>query len=150
MDPTSSPRDAQQPNNRNKNELSPQPPIPAAPVELTFWDWLTKPVSAEQWLLPVTGAWILGLDWLLFSPEGITLGLATPVAAVVGFVAGTLGTHFFQTRYGGDKGATAWLKSLAAGLIVGIPFPLAGTFVGGWILFNSGLHSLRDRLLRRK
>jgi len=43
-----------------------------------------------------------------------------------------------------------WLKAILAGLVVGIPVPLAGTFVGGWILFNSGLASIRDRMLRRK
>jgi hypothetical protein len=78
------------------------------------------------------------------------LGLATPLSVVLGFIGGTLGTHYFQTRYGGDRGPSAWLKSLVAGIVVGIPFPLAGTFVGGWILFNSGLHGLRDRFLRRK
>jgi len=76
--------------------------------------------------------------------------LATPLLVVAGFIGGALGTHFFQTRYGGDRGASARIKSLLAGIVVGLPFPLAGTFVGGWILFNSGLASLRDRLLRKR
>ncbi len=120
-----------------------------SPPELSLWRWLTEPHDA-QWLLPVTGVWILGLDWLLFSQETISLGLATPLTVVVGFLGGAVGTYFFQSRYAGNRGPSAWLKSLAAGIVVGIPVPLAGTFVGGWILFNSGLASLRDRLLRKK
>ena len=102
-----------------------------------------------QWLLPITGLWILGLDWLLFTQNTIVLGLATPLLVILGFIGGTLGTYVFQSRFAGDRGPSAWLKSLLAGIVVGVPFPLAGTFVGGWILFNSGLASLRDRFLRR-
>jgi len=132
------------------NELSPQPPIPAAASpELSIWRWLTEP-HGSQWLLPATGVWILGLDWLLFSQETISLGLAMPLTAIVGFVGGALGTYIFQSRYAGDRGPAAWLKAILAGIVVGIPVPLAGTFVGGWILFNSGLASIRERLLRKK
>jgi hypothetical protein len=131
------------------NELATQKPIPATPVEPTLWQWLTEP-KESLWLLPVTGAWILGLDWILFAENTLSLYLATPVLVVAGFIGGLAGTHFFQTRYAGDRGAKAWIKSLLAGIVVGLPFPLAGTFVGGWILFNSGLAALRERMLRKK
>ena len=130
------------------HELTPQQPINAAPPELSLWHWLTRP-QTPQWLLPITGLWILGLDWLLFTQNTIVLGLATPLLVILGFIGGTLGTYVFQSRFAGDRGPSAWLKSLLAGIVVGVPFPLAGTFVGGWILFNSGLASLRDRFLRR-
>jgi hypothetical protein len=131
------------------NDLATQSPLSATPVEPTLWQWLTEPRQA-QWLLPATGAWILGLDWLLFAENTLSLYLATPVLVVAGFVGGALGTHFLQSRYAGDRGASGWFKALLAGLVVGLPFPLAGTFVGGWILFNSGLASVRDRLFRKK
>jgi hypothetical protein len=130
-------------------EFADTKPLSAEPVEPTLWQWLTES-RQSQWLLPVTGVWILGLDWLLFAENTLSLYLATPLLIAAGFVGGALGTHFFQTRYGGDRGASAWIKSLLAGIVVGLPFPLAGTFVGGWILFNSGLASLRARLLRKK
>lgn len=131
------------------NELVTHQPLPPASPELSLWRWLTEP-SVEQWLLPATGAWILGLDWLLFTQETITMGLAVPLAAVVGFLGGSIGTFLFQSRFTGDRGPRLWLKSLLAGIVVGIPVPLAGTFVGGWILLNSGLASLRDRMMRKK
>ncbi len=131
------------------NELATQKSISASSNEFSLWSWLTKPVS-EQWLLPVTGAWILGLDWLLFTQNTIVLGLATPMLVAAGFVGGLLGTYYFQSHYAGDRGPKASVKALLAGIVVGLPFPLAGTFVGGWILFNSGLASIRDRLFRTK
>jgi hypothetical protein len=131
------------------NELTTQKPNLTESPELSLWHWLTERHDA-QWLLPATGAWILGIDWFLFSQETITLCFAVPATAVLGFVGGAIGTYFFQTRYAGDRGPTAWIKAILAGVVVGIPVPLAGTFVGGWILFNSGLASIRDRMLRRK
>jgi len=56
------------------NELATQKPIPAAasPPEPTLWHWLTAP-KGSQWLLPVTGVWILGLDWLLFAENTLSM-----------------------------------------------------------------------------
>jgi hypothetical protein len=140
----------QEPNNRpTMNDLASNNPMPtAATPEMTLWRWLTAPVP-NQWLLPATGLWIIGLDWLLFTQEAVSLGLATPLASAVGFVGGILGTHYFQTRYAGDRGPSAWIKSLLAGIVVGIPIPLAGSFVGGWILIISGLARFKDRLSRK-
>jgi hypothetical protein len=73
------------------NELVTDKPIQAVSPELSLWRWLTEP-HVEQWLLPATGAWVLGLDWLLFTQETITLGLAVPRTAVTGFGGGAIGT----------------------------------------------------------
>jgi hypothetical protein len=88
---------------------------------------------------------ILGLDWLLFSENVITLGLSTVLAAAVGFAVAGLGTGFIQRLYRGDGFGTALLKGLLAGVAVGIPLPIAGTAVGGGILALSGLNTLWDR-----
>lgn len=110
--------------------------------------WLIEPLQ-DRMLLPLAGLWILGLDWILFPPEGATLTLATPIASVLGFLAGAVGVYQMQRRFAGDNQRYAVLKGLLAGIIVGLPFPLAGTIVGGWILATSGLIRLRDRLLRK-
>lgn len=96
--------------------------------------------------MPLTGLWIIGLDWLLFSEEIVTFELATPVIALVGFLLGAAGTYHFQRRFAGDNRGWASLKAIFAGIVVGLPLPLAGTVVGGWILVNSGLHGLKNRL----
>lgn len=40
--------------------------------------WFVDPDNGRL-LLPVSGLWILGLDWLLFSSNVLSLGIATPV-----------------------------------------------------------------------
>jgi hypothetical protein len=110
--------------------------------------WLIEPL-ADRMLLPLAGLWILGLDWLLFPPEGGTLMLATPVAAVVGFILGGAGVFQMQRRFARDNKLHAALKALVAGVIVGMPLPIAGTVIGGWILATSGLIHFRDRFLRK-
>ncbi len=97
---------------------------------------------ASRFFHPASGALILGLDWLLFSGSVLSLGLSTPALAVLGFVLGAAGTGILQGRYGEDGRTKVTLKGLLGGLAVGIPFPIAGTAVGGAILALSGLNSL--------
>jgi hypothetical protein len=124
------------------------PPLRSGPtVESSWFDWLTDPMP-KRFMLPATGLLIMGLDWLLFSEEAASFGLLIPFTSVVGFLAGAVGTYLLQTRHGLDSKPAACLKGLLAGILVGIPFPLAGTLVGGAILASSGLAGLRWRLLR--
>jgi hypothetical protein len=126
------------------------PPISEMPTSISGWfDWLTDPLP-RRFMLPATGLLIMGLDWLLFSEEAATLGLAIPATSVVGFLAGSLGAYHLQRKYGLDTKWAAILKSLVAGVLVGIPFPLAGTLAGAWILTTSGLIGLKDRLWRER
>ena len=110
--------------------------------------WLIEPLQ-DRMFLPLAGLWILGLDWLLFPPEAATLGLATPFTSLLGFILGTAGVYQMQRRFALDDKPRATLKAIVAGLIVGLPFSMAGTVVGAWILATSGLIHLRDRLFRR-
>lgn len=98
-------------------------------------------------LHPAAGALILGLDWLLFSETIFTGGLAVWFTGPTGLVLGGIGTGLIQRRLAGDSVRAAALKGLAAGLIVGAPFPVAGTAVGGAVLALSGLHRLRQPAL---
>ncbi len=100
--------------------------------------WLVDP-EPKRFLLPITGAWILGLDWLFFSQDVLSLGLATPILVVVGFLLGGAGTLYFQRRFAKEGWLPALLKALLAGIAVGVPWPIFGTIVGGWILLASGL-----------
>lgn len=130
-------------------ELLPPARFSAHPTDQPgFLRWLIEPVQ-DRMFLPLAGLWILGLDWLLFPPEAATLTLATPFASFVGFVLGTLGVYQMQRRFGRDDKPHATLKALLAGLVIGLPFSMAGTVVGAWILGMSGLIHLRDRMLRR-
>jgi hypothetical protein len=126
------------------------PPLRGGPDGNSSWiDWLTDPLP-KRLMLPATGLLIMGLDWLLFSEEAASFGLLIPFTSLVGFLAGSIGTYHLQTRYGRNTKPVAWLKGLLAGILVGIPFPLAGTLAGGWILASSGLAGLRWRLLKNR
>jgi hypothetical protein len=100
--------------------------------------------------LPATGLLMLGLDWLLFPKEAVSAGLAIPVTSLVGFLLGSFGTYHLQTRYALNTRPAALFKALLAGFFVGVPFPLAGTLVGGWVLATSGLAGLKRRLFKER
>jgi hypothetical protein len=126
------------------------PPLRSGPDGASSWfDWLTDPLP-KRFMLPATGLLIMGLDWLLFSEEAASFGLLIPFTSTVGFLAGSIGTYLLQTRYAFDSKLSACLKGLLAGILVGIPFPLAGTMVGGAILASSGLARLRWRFLKSR
>jgi hypothetical protein len=125
------------------NESASQTVTLASPPEQnSVLRWLVEH-DPKRWLLPVTGLWILGLDWLLFPEDVMTFGLVTPL---IGFLLGGWGTYQLQRRFAGDDTKPAAAKAILAGLVVGVPFALAGTVVGAWILVASGLSTLRDRL----
>jgi hypothetical protein len=102
--------------------------------------------DARTFLHPASGAVILALDWLLFSGNLLSLGLSTPFVSGLGFVLGSVITASIQRRYGHDRVGKSWLKGLGAGLAVGVPWPIAGTAVGGLVLTLSGL----DRWKRKR
>ncbi len=107
--------------------------------------WLFNP-KQKRFLLPATGVWILVLDWLLFSANILSAWLATPVVVVVGFVLGSVGAFLAQRRRANDALWSAVFKALLAGVVVGLPWPLGGTLIGGWVLLTSGLADARKEI----
>jgi hypothetical protein len=106
--------------------------------------------TAGTFVHPATGALILGLDWMLFSGTVVSAGTAWWILSAAGFVLGTAGAAFLQRRFGGDTMRMSVAKGLAAGVVVGLPLPVAGTAVGGWVLAASGLDRLRRRRVTRE
>ena len=100
-------------------------------------------------MLPATGLWILVLDWLLFSSNVLSAWLATPAVIVLGFVLGSVGTFLVQRKAADDTSASAALKALLAGIVVGLPWPVGGTLVGGWVLLTSGLADAKKEILNK-
>lgn len=96
-------------------------------------------------LHPAAGAFVLALDWVLFSGTVVSVGTAMWPLALVGLTAGTLGATWIQRRFGRDSIRASLVKGAFCGIAVGLPFPIAGTAVGGWILAASGLDRLRRR-----
>lgn len=101
--------------------------------------------GAGSFLHPATGALILGLDWLLFSGTLATGGAALMLAVVLGLTLGGIGTCCIQRFWAKERWSRALLKGVLGGMVVGLPFPIGGTLVGGAVLASSGLDQLRDR-----
>ena len=95
-------------------------------------------------MVPATGAWIFALDWLLFSTNTLSAWIATPIMIVVGFVLGSAGAYVIQRRGAKDVQWRAVLKAVLAGIVVGIPWPVGGTLIGGWVLLSTGLGKQRN------
>ena len=110
--------------------------------------WLFHP-KQKRFLLPATGVWILALDWLLFSSNALTALTATPAVMAVGFVLGSAGVYLIQRKGSKDGPWSAALKALLAGIVVGLPWPVGGTLIGGWVLLSSGLGNARKEVLGR-
>jgi hypothetical protein len=91
--------------------------------------------------------WILVLDWLLFSSNVLSAWLATPAVMVLGFVLGSGGAFLAQRKAANDALWRATLKALLAGIVVGLPWPIGGTLVGGWVLLTSGLADARKEIM---
>lgn len=108
--------------------------------------WLFNP-KQRRFMLPATGAWIFALDWLLFSSNALSAWLATPVVMVIGFVLGSAGTYLAQRKGANDAPWNAVLKAVLAGIVVGLPWPIGGTLVGGWVLLSSGLGDARKEVI---
>ena len=102
-----------------------------------------KPARRKTALHPGSGIAVLALDWIFFSSNALSLGLSTPWIVTLGFVLGTLMVTGIQYRFDTDTLGTSGLKGLLSGVAVGIPFPIAGTAVGAWVLSLSGLDWLR-------
>jgi hypothetical protein len=107
--------------------------------------WLFNP-KQRRFILPATGVWIFVLDWLLFSSNALSAWLATPAVMILGFVLGSGGAFLAQRRAAKDAVWSAALKALLAGIVVGLPWPIGGTLVGGWVILTSGLADARKEI----
>jgi hypothetical protein len=108
--------------------------------------WLFNP-KRRRFILPATGMWIFVLDWLLFSSNALSAWLATPAMMILGFVLGSGGAFLVQRWAAKDALWSAALKALLAGIVVGLPWPIGGTLVGGWVILTSGLADARKEIM---
>jgi hypothetical protein len=108
--------------------------------------WLFYP-KQRRLILPATGVWIFVLDWLLFSSNVFSAWLATPAVMMLGFLLGGAGTFVAQRKAANDTVLRALSKALLAGIVVGVPWPIGGTLVGGWVVLTSGLADARKEIM---
>jgi hypothetical protein len=106
----------------------------------------TAPAKKESsFFHPLSGAIILGVDWLAFGMDAVSGFAALAVVSLLAFGVTFYGVYWAQVRLRGDAPRAAWLKALIGAVAAGVPFPVTGTIVGAAILALSGLPSLRRR-----
>lgn len=126
------------------------PPIPVEAIKIevlppgTAGARPTSTASASAgappryWYHPLSGALILGVDWLMFGPEAITGELAALVTCPLAFLIVSVGVFGIQRWRNGDSVRASLAKALFGGLLAGLPTPISGTILGGLVLALSG------------
>lgn len=97
-----------------------------APVKRTFFH-------------PMSGAVLLGVDWLCFGLEWPLGPASMALMSLVAFGVTFAAVERIQRERHGDAPGVARAKAAAAALAAGVPFPVAGTLLGALILTLSGL-----------
>ena len=98
---------------------------------------------------PITGMLVLGLEWAIFGGTAATMGLGMFLMCGVGLLSGFCGAFIVQRMLGKDSWRVSLIKGAVAGLVVGVPFPVAGTALAGLILAISSLDKHRDRFMSK-
>lgn len=101
-----------------------------------------EPASSGTFFHPLSGAVILGLDWLAFGMEWATGFLGVAVVSVGVFALTYSLVYKVQTVFAKDSSDKARLKALLGAIAAAVPFPITGTVVGAAILALSGLSSI--------
>ena len=94
---------------------------------------------AKSHLHPLSALWVFAIDNVFFGATMVTGGLTLPLSCALACCAGTLGVLFFQKVLARESFGQAIRKALLAGVICGLPFSIAGTFYGSWVLTMAGL-----------
>jgi hypothetical protein len=101
---------------------------------------VSEPASRRaSWLHPASGGLILGVDWLFFGVEVLSLETAVVLASLAAFATTTLGVFWIQRAQRRDSRTAAAAKALFAGVVAGIPTSIGGTVLGTAVLVLAGL-----------
>ncbi len=92
---------------------------------------------------PFSGVIILVVDNFFFGVKVVSGFTLTALTITLAFSVTAAGVWLVQRKLAGDSPGQAAAKALLAGVIAGIPTSIAGTFVGAWVLAQSGLNPWR-------
>ena len=116
------------------------------PIEGEIVEPGTAEVSkGKTYFHPLSGAVILGLDWLDFGLDLFSGFTALAVVSAATFGATYAAVTTIQQKLHGDSPKTARKKALLGAAAAGVPFPITGTIAGAAILALSGLNGFGRR-----
>lgn len=122
------------------------PPLPA-PVQTVTPVPIPKKESSQPddrppWLRllhPWSAALLLTVDTLCFGPEALSGMMAEPLIMVSAFGVTFTGVFKIQRTRAGEGKLSSFVKAFICGILAGLPFPIAGTAVGGLVLLAAGM-----------
>jgi hypothetical protein len=79
----------------------------------------------------------------------MTVGLGMPITATLAFWTTLLAVWFIQRHFAREPRRMSFGKALGSGIIAGLPFSIAGTVIGSWVILSAGLSPWR-RLTRTR
>ena len=88
---------------------------------------------------PASAIITLSVDVAFFGADAMALGVDLPVTITLAFLSAFVGTFFVQKVVANEKILPSIIKAIFLGIMAGIPFPIAGTAVGIFILGAAGL-----------
>jgi hypothetical protein len=91
---------------------------------------------------PLSSLVTIVLDNLLSGPEDIIMPFSIPVTMALAFTTCTISVTLTQHYLAHDPWGESLAKGFAAGVMAGVPFPVAGTAAGALMLGWSGLNKL--------
>lgn len=92
---------------------------------------------------PFSGGLMLLVDNICFGATALTGGVMLPLVIVGAFTVAATGTFLAQKFLDKESFGESLAKAFFAGVLTGIPTPIAGTIVGGAILAISGLDAMK-------
>ena len=92
---------------------------------------------------PFSGGLMLLIDGVCFGANSLTGYTLLPLVVLGAFSFAAFGTFLSQKFLDKDGFGESMAKAFFAGVLTGIPTPIAGTVVGGAILTISGLDALK-------
>jgi len=101
------------------------------------------PIPKVGFFHPLSGAVILGLDWLAFGLDFFSGFVLLAMVSAGTFLVTFWAVYRIQSEIRGDSRNAAMLKALIGAFAAGVPFPIGGTVVGATILALSGLPNLK-------
>jgi hypothetical protein len=107
-----------------------------------------KKEALKQYLFhPSTVLTMMALDWgglLLEIPETFAPILLLITSLLIFIISFGL-SYYFQRKFAGDSKNDAIIKSVLAGIICAIPYPIMTTGVGAVILTLSGVNAVGEK-----
>lgn len=91
---------------------------------------------------PYSAGLLILIDNVFFGANALTLGLSTPILAILAFSITGTGVFLVQKFLAGESAGESIARAFFIGVLAGIPTSIFGTSVGLLVLARAGLSNI--------